>query len=112
MRSSVDRMQEEYAEQVDFHILNVDRVSTRDLAEEFEVAGIPLIVLLDSEGDPVMRLLGYHTEDQLRDALDELLALEAAAQDDAEDEAGNDGESPDGDDAVEEAEDEEAAVEA
>lgn len=78
MRSSVERMQEQYGDQVDFHILNTDQLSTQDLAVKYQVRGIPLIVLLDTEGQEVRRLLGYQTEDQLIEALEGLLAATAS----------------------------------
>jgi thioredoxin-like negative regulator of GroEL len=74
MRPSVRRLEEAYADRVTFDILNVDLLSTRDLAYRYEVSAIPLIVLLDAEGNLVERLVGYQTEEQLQAALDRLVA--------------------------------------
>jgi len=74
MRPSVRRLEETYADRVTFDILNVDLLSTRDLAYQYEVSAIPLIVLLDAEGSLVERLVGFQTEEQLQAALDRLLA--------------------------------------
>ncbi len=74
MRPSVRRLEEAYADRVTFHILNADLLSTRDLAYRYQVSAIPLIVLLDSDGTLVERLVGFQTEEQLQAALDRLLA--------------------------------------
>jgi len=75
MRSSVRRLEETYQGRIDFHILNVDHRSTNDLANRYQVHGIPMIVLLDAQGDVFKALLGYQTEEQLTTVIDDLLAL-------------------------------------
>lgn len=74
MRRSVHQLEQEYEAQVNFHILNIDLLSTRPLAIEHEVSFIPLIVLLDGEGNVVNRLEGYQTDEQLAAALEALVA--------------------------------------
>ena len=73
MRSSVRRLEETYAEQVDFHILNIDLLATRDLAIQYGVTAIPNIVLLDAEGELVQQFLGYQTEETLQAAVADLV---------------------------------------
>lgn len=73
MRTSVRRLEEDYSGQVDFHILNVDLISTRDLAMQYGVSAIPHIVLLDAEGEVVQELSGYQPEERLRAALARLV---------------------------------------
>ena len=73
MRSSVRRLEETYAEQVDFHILNIDLLATRDLAIQYGVTAIPNIVLLDAEGNLVQQFLGYQTEEALQAAVADLV---------------------------------------
>ena len=73
MRPSVRRLQELYADQVDFDILNVDHLSTRDLAIQYQVSAIPLVILLDADGNVVQRMEGYHTEEELIAAVERLL---------------------------------------
>ncbi len=73
MRPSVRRLQEMYADQVDFDILNVDHLSTRDLAIQYQVSAIPLVILLDADGNVVQRMEGYHTEEELIAAVERLL---------------------------------------
>ena len=51
MRPSVGRLEETYQNRVDFHILNIDYLNSRDLANTYRVVGIPMIVLLDVEGE-------------------------------------------------------------
>ncbi len=76
MRPSVRRLEEDYRGQVDFHILNVDLISTRDLAVRYGVTGIPHIILLDAEGEVVQELFGYQPEERLRAALTRLVGSE------------------------------------
>jgi thioredoxin-related protein len=73
MRPSVRRLQEQYADQIDFYELNIDASSTIDLAREYRVSGIPLIVLLDPQGNTVQRLEGFQTDDMLDAAIEDLL---------------------------------------
>ena len=74
MRSSVGRLEEAYKDQVDFHILNIDHLSSRDLARQYRVVGIPMIVLLDAEGEVFQTLFGFQTEDELIAVVEALLA--------------------------------------
>jgi thiol-disulfide isomerase/thioredoxin len=74
MRPSVRRLEETYDSQIEFDILNVDYLSTRDLAIQYQVQFIPLIVLLDANGNLVERLEGYQTEEQLQAAVERLLS--------------------------------------
>ncbi len=67
------RLEETYAEQVDFHILNVDLLSTRELALQYGVSAIPNIVLLDAAGNLVQQMVGYQEENQLIEAVENLL---------------------------------------
>lgn len=83
MRRSVQHFEEEYADLVNFDILNIDLLSVRPLAIEHNVSFIPLIVLLDGEGNVVMRLEGYQTEEQLRAALEALVEGAKTDEDDA-----------------------------
>jgi thioredoxin-related protein len=69
----VRRLEETYAEQVDFHILNVDLLSTRELALQYGVSAIPNIVLLDAAGNLVQQMVGYQEENQLIEAVENLL---------------------------------------
>ena len=62
MRPFVQRIEEVYEGQIDFHILNVDHLSTHDLATKYQVTGIPFIVLLDARGEVFETLFGYQTE--------------------------------------------------
>jgi thioredoxin-related protein len=79
MRPFVQRIEEVYEGRIDFHILNVDHLSTRDLAVKYQVTGIPFIVLLDARGEVFEVLFGYQTEEQLNAAVERL--IEAHNQD-------------------------------
>ena len=74
MRPSVGRLEETYQNRVDFHILNIDYLNSRDLANTYRVVGIPMIVLLDVEGEIFQTLFGFQTEDSLIAAVEALLA--------------------------------------
>lgn len=74
MRPSVRRLEETYSDRVDFHILNTDSYSTTPLANQYQVIGIPMIVLLDANGDIFETYLGYMEEDELIAAVEALLA--------------------------------------
>jgi thioredoxin-like negative regulator of GroEL len=73
MRSSVRRLEETYADRVDFHILNVDLIATRELAQQYRVSAIPMIVLLDADGNLVQQFIGFQSEEQLIAAVEALL---------------------------------------
>jgi thioredoxin-related protein len=76
MAPSVRRVEALYQDRVDFHILNVDRPMTTPLRREFQVPGVPTIVLLDAEGEVFRKIVGYQTEEQLVTAIEALLAAE------------------------------------
>lgn len=73
MRPSVRRLEARFEGQVDFHILNVDLISTRDLAIQYQVSAIPKIVLLDAEGNLVQEMVGFQSEETLIAAVEALL---------------------------------------
>jgi thioredoxin-related protein len=73
MRPSVRRLEETYSDRVDFHTLNVDNYSTTPLANQYQVIGIPMIVLLDADGEIFETYLGYMDEDALIAAVEALL---------------------------------------
>jgi thioredoxin-like negative regulator of GroEL len=73
MRPSVRRLEEEYGDRIDFDVLNVDQASTNALAAQYNVTGIPMIVLLDAQGQTVKTLIGFQTDDQLDAAVALLL---------------------------------------
>jgi thioredoxin-related protein len=74
MRSSVGRLEKTYSGQIDFHVLNIDHLSSRDLMTKYHVVGIPMIVLLDAQGEVFRTLVGFQTEEQLIAAVEALLA--------------------------------------
>lgn len=73
MRPSVRRLEERFAGQVDFHILNIDLLSNRDLAMQYQVSAIPNIVLLDTEGNLVQQMVGFQSEETLIASLERLV---------------------------------------
>lgn len=77
MRPSVRRLETAYEGRIDFHILNVDLISTRDLAMQYRVSAIPNIVLLDAQGNLVQQMVGFQSEETLIAAVEALLAQDA-----------------------------------
>ena len=75
MRPSVRRLEEQYQDRVDFHLLNIDHLSSRDLALRYQVSAIPNIVLLDAQGNLVGQMIGFQTEAQLQAAIEQLLQV-------------------------------------
>ncbi len=73
MRPSVRRLEETYSDRIEFDILNVDQASTNALAAQYHVTGIPMIVLLDAQGQTVKTLIGFQTDAQLEAAVALLL---------------------------------------
>jgi thioredoxin-related protein len=71
----VRRLEAQYQDQVDFQAIDIDQPAAHDLAVRYGVAGIPTIVLLDSEGNVFKLLPGDQSEDQLAAAIEALLAV-------------------------------------
>ena len=76
MRPSVRRLETMFQDQVNFHELNIDLISSRDLTVEYRVSGIPRIVLLNADGTVFASKLGYQTDAQLIALVEELLAAQ------------------------------------
>ncbi|MCL4238160.1 MAG: redoxin domain-containing protein [Anaerolineae bacterium] len=74
MLPAVLRLQQQYQDRVDFHILNVDSDANRALVHKYKAYGIPLTVLLDAEGYLVKSLAGQRDEAALAAAIEWLLA--------------------------------------
>jgi thiol-disulfide isomerase/thioredoxin len=74
MKPSIARMKAKYGDRVTFDNINVDNRASARLVVKYQVFAIPLIVLLDRDGQEVDRLEGYHTEQELDDALSALVA--------------------------------------
>ncbi len=73
MRPSVARMKDKYGEWVTFDDINVDNRASAGLNRKYRADFIPLMVLLDKDGNEVKRLEGYQTEQELDDALASLI---------------------------------------
>lgn len=65
------RLAEEYEGKVDFIALNVYEDSEK--ASRYRIMATPTLVFLDHDGNEVSRLLGNHSEDDIRDRIEELL---------------------------------------
>jgi thioredoxin 1 len=76
MRPSVVNMREKYGDQVTFDDINVDNRASAKLLRKYKVEFIPLVVLLDKDGNTFQRLEGYQSEQDLDDALDALVAAQ------------------------------------
>jgi thiol-disulfide isomerase/thioredoxin len=73
MKPFVADMEEKYGDRVTFWEIDVDNMASGPLNREYQVVGIPLVVLLDAEGKTVQRLEGYRPEAELDAAIGALL---------------------------------------
>jgi thiol-disulfide isomerase/thioredoxin len=74
MRPGIIELREQYAGRVTFDDINTDNRASQKLARKYRVTFIPLIVLLDKDLKEVNRLEGYHTKQEIDDALNDLVA--------------------------------------
>lgn len=74
MRPAVNAMKEKYAEQLTFWDIDVDNPASTGLTRKHTVVAIPLVVLLDKEGNVFMRLEGLQEQAELERAIKDLLA--------------------------------------
>lgn len=58
----------------DFVLLKVDVDTVPHLKSQFLVAGLPTIVIVDSEGEEVTRAIGYQSTEQMKKVLREVLS--------------------------------------
>ncbi|MBI3027340.1 thioredoxin [Candidatus Woesearchaeota archaeon] len=67
----LEKLSKEYTSKLKFAKLNVD--DNQELATEYDVRGIPCIIVYNS-GQEVDRIIGSYPEEQLRKKLDMILA--------------------------------------
>ncbi len=73
MKPFVQDMEQKYGDQVTFWEIDVDNIGSGPLNRQYQVVGIPLVVLLDAQGKTVQRLEGYRPEAELDAAITALL---------------------------------------
>jgi thioredoxin-like negative regulator of GroEL len=73
MKPFVKDMEEKYSDRVTFWEIDVDNMASGPLNRQYQVVGIPLVVLLDAQGKTVQRLEGYQPEAELDAAIGALL---------------------------------------
>jgi thioredoxin 1 len=73
MRSSVRYMEAKYGEQITFDNVDTDNPSSLALSTKYQVEFIPLMVLLDKDGNIIDRLEGYQEVDELEESFRLLL---------------------------------------
>lgn len=65
----------EYWGEIEFAYLDIDSQSVKPFKEQLGFRAQPHLVLLDGQGNIVQELFGSQSEENLRDALDNLLAV-------------------------------------
>ena len=66
MAPSMLRIHNEAENELDFVLLNVDNELWKDLVDEYQINGIPQLILFDAKGMFVGRSVGVRTEAELR----------------------------------------------
>lgn len=72
----VHRLEIDYWGQVEFIYLDIDDNNTAQLQRQFGFRYQPHLILLDGKGNVVQEFVGRQPDAELREALDNLLALE------------------------------------
>lgn len=66
-------LEAEFWGRIDFVYLDIDNPENRGTMQKYGFTAQPLFVLVMPDGTAVKKLFGYHTQDELRSTLDELL---------------------------------------
>jgi len=70
----VHRLESEYFGQIDFIYLDQYEEANADVFDRYALRGRPIFLLLQPDGTEIRRWFGFITEEELRGAIDELLA--------------------------------------
>lgn len=68
----LDRLVQEYSDQIELLKVNADEEGNFDLLAQYEVQSIPTLVML-AEGKMVGKVIGFKSEPALRDWFDNML---------------------------------------
>lgn len=69
MRPIVDRLREEFEDQVAVVQLNAGQMANAELQSQYDLRGHPSFAILDADGQVVQRLFGPQAENVLRQAM-------------------------------------------
>ena len=72
----VHRLEIDYWGQVEFIYLNIDEQGVTSFKQQFGFRYQPHLILLDGNGNVVQEFLGERPEEELRAALDQLIAAD------------------------------------
>ena len=75
MRPVVDRLEEEYVDQVKFAPTNIDTEEGQTLMRKYVVTGTPTLLIANSAGDVLFRRSGGTTYTLLKEAIEVALKL-------------------------------------
>ena len=75
MAPSIDRLKNEFENDINFIFINVDSPKSEKFVKEFEVNGIPQINLFDSSANLGARFVGLQDESELKQALENLVII-------------------------------------
>lgn len=70
----VHRLEDKYADQIDFVYLNIDNQDTLAARQQFDIVARSQYVLIDAQGNIIQKWFGFIDEAQVDAALAEFLA--------------------------------------
>jgi thioredoxin-like negative regulator of GroEL len=74
LKPMVHRLEADYFGRIDFIYLDQYEEANMDVFARYALRGRPIFLLLNADGTEVRRWFGFVQEDELRGALDDLLA--------------------------------------
>lgn len=66
-------LEQEYVDEIEFYVLDVDLAETRPYLEQYAINGRSTYVLLNAEGKEMQRWVGPIREAQMKRDIDELI---------------------------------------
>ncbi len=70
MAPAMDEMEKKYGEKIEFKKIDVDQ--NKELAMEFQISGVPTLVIVSPEGEIINKLVGYKDVSQLEEVFSNL----------------------------------------
>lgn len=73
MKPFLKELEAKYGEQINFWDINIDNRMSVKLEAKYNIEFIPVIIILDAEGELIRRLDGFHTEKEVETAIKDAL---------------------------------------
>ncbi len=74
MEPIVNGLEKKYSGQFKVERANIDTTPGKKLARQYGIIGQPTIIMFDSSGQEVRRLIGEHTAERLQQEIERILA--------------------------------------